>query len=119
MGETAGSQNSDIKFGWGWWAKFGEWSWGIEVTFMAVLLGYAWFKSTKNGVNLTWQVLFLSVTAINMSPWLSPMKHVAVLPEPWSHLIHGFLVTIGYVIPPLILVWMYARQRKEIKWYWA
>ncbi|WP_202116078.1 hypothetical protein [Glaesserella parasuis] len=53
MGETAGSQNSDIKFGWGWWAKFGEWSWGIEVTFMAVLLGYAWFKSTKNGVNLT------------------------------------------------------------------
>jgi hypothetical protein len=47
------------------------------------------------------------------------MAHPATLPEPWAHLIHGFLVTIGYVIPPLILVWLYARQNKAVKWYWA
>ena len=108
---------SDIKFGWGWWAKYGEWSWGIEVAFMAVLLIYAWVKSAKNGVDLKWQTLFLILTALNVSPWLSPMKHVATLPEPWAYLIHGFLVTVGYVIPPLILVWLYARQRKDMKWY--
>lgn len=84
---------------------------------MAVLLTYAWVKSVKNGVDLKWQTLFLILTALNMSPWLSPMKHVATLPEPWAHLIHGFLVTVGYVIPPLILVWLYARQRKDMKWY--
>lgn len=47
------------------------------------------------------------------------MAHPATLPEPWAHLIHGFLVTIGYVIPPLILVWLYAQQNKAVKWYCA
>ncbi|ASK27389.1 hypothetical protein [Neisseria chenwenguii] len=110
---------SDIKFGWGWWAKYGEWSWLIEVGFMAVLLAYAWIKSKAQHLDLKWQVVFLSLTAVNMSPWLSPMKHVAQLSEPAAHLLHGFLVTIGYVIPPLILVWFYARNRKDVKWWQA
>lgn len=86
---------------------------------MAVLLGYAWWRSSKNGISLKWQTLFLGVVSLNMSPSLSPMKHVAVLPEPWAHLVHGFLVTVGYVIPPLVLVWFYARERKDVKWYQA
>ncbi|AWI51158.1 hypothetical protein DDU33_06550 [Actinobacillus porcitonsillarum] len=112
---------SDIKFGWGWWEKYGEWSWGIEVVFMLGLLAFAWWRSAKNQdkVNLTWQSLFLCATSLQMSPWLSPMKYVATLPDSIAYVIHGFLVTVGYIIPPLILVWMYARQNKNVKWYMA
>ncbi|MCF7530054.1 hypothetical protein ACOR62_07145 [Neisseria lisongii] len=110
---------SDIKFGWGWWEKYGEWSWVIEIVFMALLLAFAWWRSAKDNISLKWQTLFLSAVSLQMSPWLSPMKHIATLPDPAAYLLHGFLVTIGYIIPPLILVWVYARQNKTVKWYWA
>jgi len=46
---------------------------------------------------------------INLSPWFSPMKAVAGLDEPAAHLLHGALVTLGFVVPGLLLTWLVNR----------
>ena len=43
------------------------------------------------------------------------MKAIATLPEPAAHLMHGFVVFIGFVIPGLIMTWMYKRSEKKAK----
>ena len=52
------------------------------------------------------------VLFLNLSPWLSPMKHVAALNEPAAHILHGILVTAGFVIPGLLLTWLVNRAER-------
>lgn len=98
--------------GYGLWGKWGIWSWVFEIGFAAVLLAYAYVQHRKIGENITWQLVFIGLLALQMSPWTSPMKHVAMLAEPYASIFHGILVTTGFVIPTFILVWLYKRSSK-------
>jgi hypothetical protein len=41
------------------------------------------------------------------------MKFVAQLSEPGAHLMHGALVTIGFLLPGLILTWLVNRAEPQ------
>ncbi|MNY77421.1 hypothetical protein D3C86_2173150 [compost metagenome] len=50
---------------------------------------------------------------INLSPWLSPMKHVATLGQPSATLVHGALVTAGFLIPGALLTWLINKAERK------
>lgn len=84
----------------------------LEIGFSAVLLIYAYRQHLKVGEDISWQLGFLGLLALQMSPWTSPMKHVAMLAEPYASMIHGVLVAVGFILPTLILVWLYKRSER-------
>ena len=98
--------------GFGLWGKWGIWSWLFEIGFSALLLGYAYQQHAKHGENIGWQLLFIALLAVQMSPWTSPMKQVAQLAEPYASIFHGVLVAVGFIIPTLILAWLYQRSER-------
>ena len=98
--------------GWGLWGKWGVWSWVFEIGFAALLLLYAYFSHLKQGENILLQVIFIAILAAQMSPWTSPMKHVAMLAEPYASVIHGILVAAGFIIPTIILSYLYKRSHQ-------
>jgi predicted Na+-dependent transporter len=59
-----------------------------------------------------WAIIVLVLLFLQMSPWLSPMKFVAQLSEPATHLLHGALVTIGFLVPGLLLTWLINRGER-------
>jgi hypothetical protein len=63
-------------------------------------------------VAFTWPVVVMAVVFLNLSPWLSPMKRVAVLSEPATHILHGILVTSGFLFPGLLLSWLVERAER-------
>jgi hypothetical protein len=101
---------SSAKIGMGIWGKYPYGSWFFEVAFSLLLLAYSWYKSHKQKINILPQIIFLCLLMIQMSPWFSPMKNVAKLSEPYTHLLHGFLVSCGFLIPSLIFVYLYKRS---------
>ncbi|MCS4296204.1 hypothetical protein M2375_004462 [Comamonas sp. BIGb0152] len=40
------------------------------------------------------------------------MKHVATLNEPAAHVVHGILVTLGFVLPGFLLTWLINRAQR-------
>lgn len=107
---------SQQHLGLGLWGKLGIGAWLLEIIFAAALLCYAYIKHQKQGENIMWQVLFIGFLAFQMSPWTSPMKHVAMLPEPTASILHGILVAVGFIIPTFILAWLYQRSaQKKVK----
>jgi hypothetical protein len=90
-------------YGYGLWGRLGTVSWILEGAFSAVLAAYAWQQSARRGVNLMWPCAVLVVLFLQLSPVASPMKLVATLDEPLSHILHGVLVSLGFLIPGLLL----------------
>lgn len=106
--------HSSIKLGFGLWGSFGVWSWVLEGVFTIILLSYSWKKHRDRGENIWMQVAFIGLLIIQLSPWFSPMKIIATLPEPMAHIMHGLAVFMGFVIPGFILMWMYNRSKKKV-----
>ena len=104
---------SEAKMGFGLWGSLGTWSWVLEVLFTLVLLAYAWKKHKDRGENIWMQVVFICLLFVQLSPWFSPMKKVALMSEPKAHIMHGLGVFLGFIIPGLILTWMYQRSTKK------
>ncbi|WWW34635.1 hypothetical protein V8017_16700 [Stenotrophomonas rhizophila] len=104
---------SATHLGLGLWGTLGTMSWVIEGLFVAVLVAYAWRTSAKRGVSLLWPTVAMGVAFINLSPWLSPMKQVATMNEPAAHLLHGLLVTAGFLLPGALLTWLVNRAEKR------
>ncbi|CAN7161300.1 MULTISPECIES: hypothetical protein [unclassified Variovorax] len=98
--------HAETHWGYGLWGKLGTASWVLEGVFAAALVAYAWVTSARRGVSLLWPSIVLFVLFLNLSPWLSPMKHVAGLNEPLAHLLHGILVTLGFLVPGTLLTWL-------------
>lgn len=97
--------------GFGLWGKLGTASWVLEGIFAAGLAAYAWRAFARRGQSLLWPCVLLAVLFIQLSPWLSPMKAVAQLNEPAAHLMHGVLVTIGFLVPGLLFSWLLDAKR--------
>jgi hypothetical protein len=106
---------SDTHLGLGLWGKLGTLSWLLEGLFVVVLVTYAWRSSAKRGISLLWPSVVLTLLFFNLSPWLSPMKQVARFGEPAAHLAHGALVTLGFLIPGLLLTWLVNRAERNRK----
>jgi hypothetical protein len=98
--------------GFGLWGKWGVGSWLFEIFFSAILLLYAYKQHLKYSENILWQISFIVLLALQMSPWTSPMKFVAMLDQPYASIIHGIFVSLGFIIPTLVLVWLYSRSER-------
>ena len=96
--------------GLGLWNKWGVWSWIFEIGFAVILLTYAFQQHLKSNENIKWQLFFIGLLALQMSPWTSPMRFIAMLPEPYASVLYGVLVTVGFIIPTIILTWLYKRS---------
>jgi hypothetical protein len=99
--------------GFGLWGRLLTWSWVMEGIFSAALLTWSWTRFRDRGVSIRGPVVILALTFVSLSPWLSPMKRAAVLPEPETHVIHGLLVTLGFVFPGIVLAWLVDRAERK------
>lgn len=99
-------------YGYGLWGKLGTLAWVLEGTFSAVLAVYAWRISARRGVSLVWPCAVLVVLFLQLSPVASPMKFVATLQEPLTHILHGALVSLGFLIPGLLLTRLLDRAER-------
>ena len=99
-------------YGYGLWGKLGTLAWVIEGVFSAVLAVYAWRISARRGVSLVWPCAVLVVLFLQLSPVASPMKFVATLQEPLTHILHGALVSLGFLIPGLLLTRLLDRAER-------
>jgi len=99
-------------YGYGLWGKLGTLAWVLEGAFSAVLAVYAWRISARRGVSLVWPCAVLVVLFLQLSPVASPMKFVATLQEPLTHILHGALVSLGFLIPGLLLTWLLDRAER-------
>lgn len=95
--------------GLGLWGRLGTLAWLLEGVFAALLCWYAQRQNAPRGVRWGAVWLVMLVLFLNLSPWLSPMKQVAQLAEPAAHLVHGVLVTAGFLLPGLLLCWLVTR----------
>lgn len=102
-------------YGYGLWGKLGTMSWVLEGIFCLILIGYAWKNFAARNQQIFWVVFLMIFTFFNLSPWLSPMKHVATLPAPYDYLIHGLFVTIGFLVPGLLITWLINRSEKRVQ----
>jgi hypothetical protein len=98
--------------GLGLWGYLGVGSWLLEGVFSAILLIYAWRESARRGVNILWPALLLAILFLQLSPWLSPMKIVACMSEPYTHIVHGALVTTGFLVPGLLMTFLIDRAEE-------
>ena len=99
--------------GLGAWGKLGTLSWVLEGLFAAALTVHAYRSALRRGVHWGWVLAVMLLLFFNLSPWLSPMKHVAMLGEPMAHVLHGILVTAGFVLPGLLLTWIVNRAESR------
>ena len=95
--------HADLHLGYGLWGKLGTLSWGLEGVFAATLVAYAWSVQARRGIRMGWPCGLLAVLFVGLSPWLSPMRFIATLPEPWTHLWHGAFVAVGFLVPGMLL----------------
>lgn len=107
---------SQYEFGFGLWGSLLTGSWVLEGIYSAIMIGIAWWKFRSRGVGIVWPIIICLVLFINLSPWFSPMKAVAELGSPADYLLHGALVTLGFLVPGLILSWLVDRgERKALQ----
>lgn len=99
--------------GYGLWGKWGTGSWVFEGIFSLILIIYSTYNFKKQHISILWCILLLVFSFFNLSPWLSPMKTVATLPEPNASIIHGLIVFLGFLVPGLILTWLINREEKK------
>jgi membrane-bound metal-dependent hydrolase YbcI (DUF457 family) len=99
-------------FGLGAWSRFGTASWVLEGLFAAALTLYAFRSAQRRGEDWGWVCAVMGVLFLNLSPWLSPMKFVATLHEPAVHVVQGVLVTVGFILPALLLAWLIERAKR-------
>lgn len=104
--------HSETHFGYGLWGTLQTGSWVLEGVFSAILVVIAWLKFRSRGVSMLWPTIMLALLFIQLSPWFSPMKMAAGLGNPADYLAHGALVTLGFLVPGLLLSWLVTRSER-------
>ncbi len=104
---------SENHMGLGLWGRLGTMAWLLEGVFAAVLVLYAWRTSAARKIRLLWPTVVLAVLFLQLSPWLSPMRLIAQLDEPATHLLGGAVIAVGFVLPGLLLTWLLVRAERE------
>ena len=104
---------SHVHMGLSLWRTLGVGAWVAEPLFCAVLLSFAWFREARRGVSLLWPIVVVVLAFVQLSPWTSPMRWVATLPEPQTHLLHGFGVAFGFILPAFLIMLLYGRAERR------
>lgn len=104
---------SQYEFGFGLWGSLHTGAWVLEGIYSAIMIGIAWWKFRSRAVSLVWPIMICLILFVNLSPWLSPMKLVAGLGDPADYLLHGALVTLGFLVPGFILSWLVDRGERR------
>lgn len=104
---------SQVELGFGLWESLLTGAWVLEGVYSAIMLGIAWWKFRSRGVGIVWPTVILAFLFINLSPWLSPMKIAAELGNPADYLVHGALVTLGFLMPGLLMSWLVDRAERK------
>ncbi|MBY6242614.1 hypothetical protein [Methylosinus sp. Sm6] len=105
--------HAERHLGGGLWASLGIGAWLLEGAFSALLVAGAWRLAARRRVSLAWPAAFLAVLFIQLSPWLSPTKFIASLPEPYTHLLLGLVITLGFIAPGVILTILVANAERR------
>lgn len=105
--------NSVEHLGYGLWGKLGTLSWVLEGIFSLGLVAWAWCATAKRNVSLMWPAVVLVALFLQLSPVASPMKLIATLNEPYTHMLHGALVSLGFLLPGLLLTWLLDRSERQ------
>ncbi|MDQ6684458.1 MAG: hypothetical protein M3Z16_04960 [Pseudomonadota bacterium] len=84
--------------GLGLWERLGTAAWALEGAFSVALLGFAAWRMRRWGVSLRWPCSLLALAYFSVSPWLSPLRLAAQLPEPWPHLLLGGMTLLSFVL---------------------
>lgn len=105
--------HSAAHLGYGLWGQLGTASWVLEGVLSAALLAFAWRRMQARGVSLLWPTVLLAISFFNVSPWLSPTKLMAQLPEPWPHLLFGGLTGLSFVLLAWALTWLINRAEQQ------
>ena len=100
---------SDQHVGAGLWGQLGPWAWWLEGGLVLGLIGLAWQQARLRSADWRWPCLVVTALWLGLNPWLSPMRWMAVWPEPWAHLGQGTLVGLGFLLPGLVLMALLAR----------
>ncbi|WP_400770690.1 hypothetical protein [Methylosinus sporium] len=95
--------HAERHLGGGLWASLGIGSWLLEGAFSAILVAVSWRLTARRGVSFAWPAAFLAALFIQLSPWLSPTKFIATLPEPYTHLLLGLVISLGFIVPGAVL----------------
>lgn len=93
----------------GLWARLGTEAWWLEGVLTLGLCTWAWCKAHSRGVDWRWPCVTVMALWAGLSPWMSPMKWIALWPEPWAQLGHGSLVGLGFLLPALLLTKLIGR----------
>lgn len=112
-GDLALFPHSQAHLGFGLWGKLGTTSWVLEAVFSAVLVAYAWWASTKRGVSLLWPSAVIALMLVRASPWLSPMKALAIAPGADASMRLGIMVTGGFLVAGLLTTWLVNRAERR------
>ncbi|MFN0162216.1 MAG: hypothetical protein ACKVQQ_13375 [Burkholderiales bacterium] len=105
--------HSSTHLGLGLWGSLGVASWALEGVLVAVLAAYAWALGRLRGKNLAWPCALLLLLFVQMSPWFSPMRHIASLGGAAAGIGYGALVLLGFLIPGLIFCWLLNRADRQ------
>ena len=104
--------NAATHFGLGLWGRLCTGAWLLEGLFSASLIIWAWRVFPMRRVSVAWPVAVMIILFVQLSPWLSPMKWVARLPEPQTHILDGLLVSAGFLVPGVLLSWLTDRAER-------
>lgn len=99
--------------GLGLWGRLGNLSWVLEGVLAALLMLYAWRENAKRGVASRWPAVLLAILFLQLSPWTSPLKFIALADEPLRHWLQGGLVLSGFLLPGLLFVWLLDRAERR------
>lgn len=105
--------HASTHLGLGLWGSLGTASWALEGVLVAVLAAYAWTLGRLRGKIFTWPCALLFLLFVQMSPWLSPMRHVASMGGAAAGIGYGALVLLGFLIPGLIFCWLLNRADRQ------
>ena len=111
-GDLALWPNSQAHLGFGLWHALPIGSWALEGLFAACIMAYCVRQRGRGAGSMLGPSIVLIVLFVQLSPWLSPMKLVAGLPLHAATVAHGVLVTIGSLIPALIITALLNRSTR-------
>lgn len=101
--------HAEMHLGYGLWGRWGVWSWALEGVLSALLLVGAWRAFARRNVRIVWPTLMLAAVLIQVSPWFSPMRRVAQLPDAQAGLWLGVATGASFVAIALVLTWLVER----------
>lgn len=104
---------SQEELGFGLWGSMVLGSWILEGAFSLVLVAIAWWKFRERRVSILVPAIILAAMFVYLSPWLTPMRRIAVLDADAATTRLGIGVLLGFLITALLFTWLLDRGERR------